>query len=49
MKEEVLQLTSSGVLGVEAYVDAAFAPHADSKTHTGVVIFIGGALVFAAS
>jgi hypothetical protein len=48
-KEEVLWLTPLGVLGVEAYVDAAFAPHADSKSHTGVAIFIGGALVFAAS
>jgi len=48
-RHEVLKLSPSGVLGVEAYVDAAFAPHADSKSHTGVAIFIGGALVFAAS
>lgn len=49
MKHEVLRLKPSGVLRVEAYVDAAFAPHADSKLHTGATIFIGGALVFAAS
>ncbi len=30
-------------------MDAAFAPHVDFKSHTGVAIFIGGALVFAAS
>jgi hypothetical protein len=49
MKHEVLQLQPSGVLGVEAHMDAAFALHADSKSHTGVAIFIGGALIFAAS
>ncbi len=48
-KHEVLRLQPSGVLKIEAYVDAAFAPHVDSKSHTGVAIFIGGALVFAAS
>jgi len=48
-KHEVLRLKPSGVLRIEAYVDAAFAPHMDSKSHTGVAIFIGGALVFAAS
>jgi hypothetical protein len=48
-KHEVLRLQPSGVLGVEAHVDTAFASHADSKSHTGVAIFIGGTLVFAAS
>jgi hypothetical protein len=48
-KQEVLRLSPSVVLKVEAYMDAAFAPHADSKSHTGVAIFIVGASVFAAS
>jgi hypothetical protein len=48
-RHEVLCLKPSGILGVEAYVDAAFAPHADSKSHMGVATCIGGALVFAAS
>jgi len=30
-------------------VDAAFAIHSDSKSHTGVAVFVGGALVYAAS
>jgi hypothetical protein len=47
MWHEVLRLKPKGILGVEAYVNAAFAPHADSKSHTGVAIFL--ALVFAAS
>ena len=34
---------------LEAYIDASFAPHADSKSQTGVVIFVGGALVYVAS
>jgi hypothetical protein len=37
------------VFKVEAFVDAAFAIHGDSKSHTGVAVFVGGALVFAAS
>lgn len=31
------------------YIDAAFASHFDSKSHIGVTIFLGGALVFIAS
>lgn len=27
---------------LEAYIDTSFAPHADSKSKTGVVIFVGG-------
>jgi hypothetical protein len=49
MRHGNLRLQPSGVLKVEAYVDAAFAPHVDSKSHTGVTILIGRALVFAAS
>jgi hypothetical protein len=48
-KEETLRLKPAGILQVTAYVDASFAPHSDSKSHTGIVIFIGGAMVFAAS
>ena len=32
-----------------AYIDAAFAPHFDSKSHTRVALFLGGALIFIAS
>jgi hypothetical protein len=49
MRGETLQLAPKGLLQVKAYVDASFAPHADSKSHTGIVVFIGGAMVFAAS
>jgi hypothetical protein len=36
-------------LFVQIYIDAAFALHHDSKSHTGIAVFVGGALVFAAS
>jgi hypothetical protein len=32
---------------VEAYIDAAFASHADSKSHNGTAIYVGDALVYA--
>ncbi len=48
-KGEKLRLQPNGILHVEAYMDTLFAPHADSKSHTGVTVFIGGAMVFAAS
>jgi hypothetical protein len=35
-------------LGVLAYIDAAFATHEDSTSHSGVAIFIAGVLVYAA-
>lgn len=34
---------------IVAYIDASFGPHADSNSHTGVVLFIGGAPVYVAS
>jgi hypothetical protein len=36
-------------LQVIAYIDAAFAAHEDSKSHSGVAVFIAGVLVYAAS
>jgi hypothetical protein len=34
---------------IETYIDAAFAAHDDSKSHSGVAIFIAGTLVYASS
>jgi hypothetical protein len=36
-------------LRIVAYVDAAFATHNDSKSHSGIAIFVAGVLVYAAS
>jgi hypothetical protein len=47
--DKKLHLRPEGVFRVEAYVDAAFAIHGDSKSHTGVAVFMGGALVYEAS
>jgi hypothetical protein len=43
-----LHFQPQGVLQIEAYINAAFALHPDSKFHNGIVIFIGKSLVFAA-
>ena len=34
---------------IEAYVDASFATHMDGKSHTGVIVMVGGVGVFFAS
>ncbi len=34
---------------IETYIDAAFAAHDDSKSHSGVAIFVAGVLVYALS
>jgi hypothetical protein len=38
-----------GILKVAAHIDAAFTSHQDSKLHSGIAVFIGGAFVFGAS
>jgi len=42
-------LIPSQPLGVTSHIDAAFAAHDDSKSHSGMVIFVVGMLVFASS
>jgi hypothetical protein len=44
-----LKLCQKCLLQVEAYIDADFASHRDSKSHTGVIILIGGSLVYVAT
>jgi hypothetical protein len=48
-KSRTLLLRTPGTLAITAYVDAAYALHGDSKSHTGVVIYIGRTLVYVAS
>jgi hypothetical protein len=45
----MLKLTSNYTLRVEAYIDAAFASHPESKLHTRVVILVGRSLVYVSS
>jgi hypothetical protein len=42
-------LPTKGDIRVDAYVDAAFCSHVDGKSHTGVIVRIGGALVMTKS
>jgi hypothetical protein len=44
-----LVIKPEGILKVEAHIDAAFASHQDSISHSGIAVFIGGAFVFRAS
>lgn len=45
----VLVLQSQMTSQIKTYVDAAFALHSDFKSHSGVVLYIGKTLVYAAS
>jgi hypothetical protein len=36
-------------LRVLTYIDAAFATHADSKSHSGITVFVAGVLVYSSS
>ena len=44
-----MSLMPEDLPNLEATIDAAFASHPDAKSHMGIVLFLGRALVFAAS
>ncbi len=48
-QEKVLLLCASREGSITAYVDAAFAIHQDSKSHTGVIVYMGNTLVYVSS
>jgi hypothetical protein len=48
-KGQTLVLRPWDVFHVEAYIDANFALHPDGKSHTGIVMLVGGVGVFFAS
>jgi hypothetical protein len=48
-KGRVLTLRPKGIFKLEAYIDASFALHPDGKSHTGIVVLLGGVGVFYAS
>jgi hypothetical protein len=47
--QQVLVLRATGTPQIRAYVDAAYAIHEDSKSHTGVVVYVGETLVYVSS
>jgi hypothetical protein len=47
--DQVLYIRTAVKPVVRAYIDAAYALHSDSKSHTGVIIFVGHAIVYVAS
>jgi hypothetical protein len=44
--QQILVLWAMEVPSVRAYVDAAYALHNDSRSHTGVIIYVGQTLVY---
>lgn len=48
-KESVLVLEPKGELVVEGYIDASFACHPDGKSHTGLLVTLGGCTVLCMS
>jgi hypothetical protein len=44
----VVRLRPSAIFRVVAYIDASFSAHPDGKSHSGIVIKVGGAPVFLA-
>jgi hypothetical protein len=48
-KDYVLMLRPYVEGKITAYIDAAYALHSDSKSHTGVVIYVGETLVYVSS
>jgi hypothetical protein len=48
-KERVLKLRPRGIFRLEPYIDASFALNPDGKSHTGIVILLGGIGVLFAS
>ena len=45
----VMILRAQTTQDIRAYVDAAFALHSDSKSHTGVMVYVGETLVYVSS
>jgi hypothetical protein len=47
-RTQLLRATNTDC-NIVAYIDAAYALHGDSKSHTGVVIYVGNTLVYVSS
>jgi hypothetical protein len=47
--DQVLYIRTAVKPVVRAYIDAAYALHSDSKSHTGVIIFVGHAIAYVSS
>jgi hypothetical protein len=49
MQDQVMVLWAQTTQNIRAYVDAAFALHGNSKSHTGVMVYVGETLVYISS
>jgi len=48
-QSQVMILCHQTMQNIRAYVDAAFALHSDSKSHTGVMVYVGETLLYVSS
>jgi len=48
-RKYIILLKPTKMVQVEAYIDASYAIHEDGKSHTGLIVMIGGVAVFSAS
>ena len=48
-QDHAMVLCAQTTQNIRAYVDAAFALHSDSKSHTGVMVYMGETLVCVSS
>ena len=48
-KVRTIKKTGKQWMKFDAYIDAAFAPHMDGKSHSGAALFVGGTLIEAIS
>lgn len=48
-RQQKLVLKPTKPMQIETYIDAAYAAHDDSKSHSGVAVFVAGVLVYASS
>jgi len=49
MQDYAMVLHAQTTQNIRAYVDAAFALHSDSKSHTGVLVYVEETLVYVSS
>ncbi len=48
-QQTTLTLKPKKPMQLEVYIDAAFAAHDDSKSHSGIAVFVAGVVVYASS
>jgi hypothetical protein len=48
-KEVILKFSHQGVFGIIANINASFSTHQDRKSHSEVIVMVGGAVLYFSS